>query len=316
MTRYVLRRLVALIPVLLVVGVVVFSLVHLTPGDPAAVILGDNATPEQVQQLRHELGLDAPLYRQFVHWFGDAARLQFGQSLFLGRPVTRALLDRAQPTGLLTLYALVVATAIGVPAGIVAALRRNTLLDRALMMIAISGIAIPSFVLGILLILLFAVVLHWLPAGGYVPLTTDPGKHFRTMVMPAFSLGFASAALLARIVRSSMLDVLREDYVRTAYAKGLRTRAVVVRHALRNALIPVVTVIGLSLGGLLSGAVVTETVFNLPGMGQLVVQSVLRRDFPVIQGAVMVTATAYLLVNLVVDVLYVYLDPRIRYGSE
>ncbi len=316
MTRYVLRRLVALIPVLLVVGVVVFSLVHLTPGDPAAVILGDNATPEQVQQLRHELGLDAPLYRQFVHWFGDAARLQFGQSLFLGRPVTRALLDRAQPTGLLTLYALVVATAIGVPAGIVAALRRNTLLDRALMMIAISGIAIPSFVLGILLILLFAVVLHWLPAGGYVPLMTDPGKHFRTMVMPAFSLGFASAALLARIVRSSMLDVLREDYVRTAYAKGLRTRAVVVRHALRNALIPVVTVIGLSLGGLLSGAVVTETVFNLPGMGQLVVQSVLRRDFPVIQGAVMVTATVYLLVNLVVDVLYVYLDPRIRYGSE
>lgn len=316
MTRYVLRRLVALIPVLLVVGVVVFSLVHLTPGDPAAVILGDNATPEQVRQLRHELGLDAPLYRQFVHWFGDAARLQFGQSLFLGRPVTRALLDRAQPTGLLTLYALVVATVIGVPAGIVAALRRNTLLDRALMMIAISGIAVPSFVLGILLILLFAVVLHWLPAGGYVPLTTDPGKHFRTMVMPAFSLGFASAALLARIVRSSMLDVLREDYVRTAYAKGLRTRAVVVRHALRNALIPVVTVIGLSLGGLLSGAVVTETVFNLPGMGQLVVQSVLRRDFPVIQGAVMVTATVYLLVNLVVDVLYVYLDPRIRYGSE
>ena len=276
---YVLRRLAALVPVLLVVGVVVFALVDLTPGDPAAVILGDNSTPEQVRQLHHGSGLDAPLYRQFVRWIGNAARLRFGQSLFLNRPVTQALLDRAQPTGLLTLYALAVAVAIGVPAGIIAALRRNSALDRVLMMIAISGVAIPSFMLGIILILIFAVILHWLPAGGYIPFTQNPGGHFRTMVMPAFSLGFASAALLARIVRSSMLDVLREDYVRTAYAKGLRARAVVIRHALRNALIPVVTVVGISLGGLLSGAVVTETVFNLPGMGQLVVQSVLRRDF-------------------------------------
>lgn len=316
MAQYVLRRLVSLVPVLLVVGVVVFALVHLTPGDPASVILGDNATTDQVQKLHHELGLDAPLYLQFAHWLGNACRFRFGQSLFLNRPVTRALLDRAQPTGLLTLYALAIAVLIGIPAGIIAALRRNSALDRILMTLAISGVAIPSFVLGILLILLFAVFLHWLPAGGYIPFSKNPTGHLRTMVMPAFSLGFASSALLARIVRSSMLDVLREDYVRTAYAKGLRTRAVVVRHALRNALIPIVTVIGISLGGLLSGAVVTETVFNLPGMGQLVVQSVLRRDFPVIQGAVMVTATVYLLVNLAVDVLYVYLDPRIRYGSD
>ncbi len=316
MARYVLRRLTALVPVLLVVGVVVFALVHLTPGDPAAVILGDNATTDQVQQLHHELGLDAPLYLQFARWLGNACRFRFGQSLFLNRPVTQALLDRAQPTGLLTLYAFGIAVLIGVPAGIIAALRRNSALDRVLMTLAISGVAIPSFVLGILLILLFAVLLHWLPAGGYIPFSKNPGAHFKTMVMPAFSLGFASSALLARIVRSSMLDVLREDYVRTAYAKGLRTQAVVLRHALRNALIPIITVVGISLGGILGGAVVTETVFNLPGMGQLVVQSVLRRDFPVIQGAVMVTATIYLLVNLVVDVLYVYLDPRIRYGSD
>jgi peptide/nickel transport system permease protein len=316
MTVYVLRRFVLLVPVLLIVGVVVFTLVHLTPGDPAAVMLGSEATTAQVNQLREQLGLDKPIYVQFIHWFGGALHLDFGNSIFLDMPVTTVLLQRAQPTGLLTLYALIVSLIIGVPSGVIAAMRRNSLLDRGLMALSVSGAALPSFYLGILLILLFAVMLHWLPSGGYVSITVDPIAHFKRMILPAFSLGFAQAALLARLIRSSMLDVLREDYIRTAYAKGLAQRRVIAVHALRNGLIPAITVVGSSLGALLGGAVVTETVFTLPGMGQLVVQSVLRRDFPVIQGAVMVIAAIYVLANLLVDVLYIYIDPRVRYGNK
>ncbi|HVX31247.1 MAG TPA: ABC transporter permease [Nitrolancea sp.] len=316
MTAYILRRLVLLLPVLLIVGVVVFILVHLTPGDPAAVMLGPEASNEQVQQLRDQLGLNDPFYIQFIDWLGGAVHLDFGNSIFLNMPVTTALWQRAQPTGLLTLYALIVSLLIGVPAGVIAAVRRNSWLDRALMALSVSGAAMPSFYLAILLILLFAVTLHWLPSGGYVSITDNPIEHFKRMLMPAFSLGFAQAALLARLIRSSMLDVLREDYIRTAYAKGLAKRRVITLHALRNGLIPAITVIGSSLGALLGGAVITETVFTLPGMGQLVVQSVLRRDFPVIQGAVMVIAAIYVLANLLVDVLYVYIDPRVRYGNK
>ncbi len=316
MTAYILRRLVLLLPVLLIVGVVVFILVHLTPGDPAAVMLGPEASNEQVQQLRDQLGLNDPFYIQFVDWVGGAIHLDFGNSIFLNMPVTTALWQRAQPTGLLTLYALIVSLLIGVPAGVIAAVRRNSWIDRALMALSVSGAAMPSFYLAILLILLFAVTLHWLPSGGYVSITDNPVQHFKRMLMPAFSLGFANAALLARLIRSSMLDVLREDYIRTAYSKGLAQRRVITLHALRNALIPAITVVGSSLGALLGGAVITETVFTLPGMGQLVVQSVLRRDFPVIQGAVMVIAAIYVLANLLVDVLYIYIDPRVRYGNK
>jgi peptide/nickel transport system permease protein len=312
---YILRRLLMLIPVMLIVGIVVFMLVHLTPGDPAAVILGQSATGEQIEQLRHELGLDEPLLVQFVEWFGNALRLDFGDSLFLGIPVTEALRERAQPTLLLTTYALLIEILIGVPCGVIAAIRRNSILDRALMVLSIAGAAIPTFFLGIVLILIFAVRLNWLPSGGYVPIEEDPKEHFKSMILPAFTLGFSAAGLLARLVRSSMLDVLRDDYIRTAMAKGLKFRKVVTGHALRNALIPAVTVIGYSLGALLGGAVVTETVFNIPGMGRLVVQSISRRDYPLIQGAIMLIAGIYVLVNLLVDVLYVYIDPRIRYGS-
>jgi len=315
MTAYILRRLALLVPVLLVVGVVVFGLVHLTPGDPAAVMLGDRATAEDIARLRDQLGLNDPLPAQFVHWFGKVLRLDFGESIFLGEPVTQALLDRAEPTALLTLYALLIQVLIGIPAGVLAAVRYNSRLDRVLTAVAISGSAIPTFFLGILLILVFAVRLRWLPSGGYAPLTEDPAKHLKSMLLPAFALGFSSAGLLARMVRSSMLDVLREDYVRTAFAKGLPERLVIVRHGLRNALIPALTVIGISLGGLLGGAVVTETVFTIPGMGRLVVQSIARRDYPVIQGAVITIAMTYVLVNLLVDVLYVYIDPRVRLGS-
>jgi peptide/nickel transport system permease protein len=313
---YILRRLLMLIPVMLIVGVVVFMLVHLTPGDPAAVILGQNATGEQIQALRERLGLNDPLPVQFVRWFGNALRLDFGNSLFLGMPVTEALRQRAQPTMLLTLYALFIMIMIGIPAGVLAAVRRNSPIDRGLMLMSISGAAIPTFFLGIMLILIFAVRLRWLPSGGYVPIDQDPVGHFKSMILPSFTLGFASAGLLARLVRSSMLDVLREDYVRTAMAKGLKFRAVVTKHALRNALIPAITVIGYSMGALLGGAVVTETVFTIPGMGRLVVQAIGRRDYPLIQGAIMLIAGIYVLVNLLVDILYVYIDPRIRYGGN
>jgi len=316
MMAYILRRLVLLVPVLLVVGVVVFALVHLTPGDPAAVILGDSATPEQIEALQDQLGLNDPLPVQFVTWFGGVLRLDFGESIFLGESVTAALLDRAQPTILLTLYAMLVQLAIGIPAGVVAAVRYNSPVDRGLTVLAISGAAVPTFFLGILLILLFAVRLRWLPSGGYVSLTDDPVEHMKGMILPALALGISSAGLLARLVRSSMLDVLREDYVRTAWAKGLPERLVVVRHALRNALIPALTVIGTSVGALLGGAVVTETVFTIPGMGRLVVQSIARRDYPVIQGAVMAIAMTYIFVNLIVDLLYVYADPRVRLGGS
>jgi peptide/nickel transport system permease protein len=314
-TQYILRRLLLLLPVLLIVGIVVFTLVHLTPGDPAAVILGPDATSEQVERLREELGLNEPFFVQFFLWFTGVLRGDLGDSLFLGIPVTTALLQRAEPTILLTLYSLFIAVAIGVPVGVLSAIKRNTIWDRLAMVGAISGVAIPNFVLGILLILVFAVMLGWLPSGRYTDIGDDPIDHFRRMIMPSFALGFSSAALLARLVRSSMLDVLGEDYVRTARAKGVAARHVVTRHALRNALIPAVTVIGYSIGTLLGGAVVTETVFTLPGMGRLVVQSVLRRDFPVIQGAVMLIAAGYVFANLAVDILYVYIDPRIRYGD-
>jgi peptide/nickel transport system permease protein len=313
MIKYIFRRLLLLLPVMLVVGIVVFSIVHLTPGDPAAVILGADATPEQVERLRRELGLDQPIHIQFITWFTDVLRGDLGTSLFLGQPVSQALLSRAEPTGLLTLYALTIAILIGVPSGIFSAIKQNSFIDRALMVFAITGAAVPNFFLGILFILIFAVTLRWLPSGGYENILVDPVQHFRTMIMPAVALGLSSAGLLARLVRSSMLDVLREDYVRTAMAKGVAFRNMITRHALRNALIPAVTVIGYSLGTLLGGAVVTETVFTIPGMGRLVVQSVLRRDFPVIQGAVLIIAGFYVLANLLVDVLYVYIDPRIRY---
>lgn len=316
MGTQIIRRLLTLVPVLAVVAVVVFMLIHLAPGDPAAVMAGNEASPERIQQLRHQMGLDRPLPEQFLSWVTSVLRGDLGESYFLSQPVTLSLMQRIEPTGLLTLYALVFSIVIGLPAGIIAAMNRNTWIDRLTMVTALGGVCIPSFWFGILLILLFAVSLRWLPAAGYVPFTEDPLANFRYLVMPAFSLGLQAAALLARVVRSSMLEVLREDYIRTARAKGLRERFILVRHAMPNAMIPALTIIGNSMGTLLGGAVVTEAVFNTPGVGRLVVQSVLRRDFPVIQGAVLTIAAVYVLVNLVVDIAYAVVDPRIREGSR
>ncbi len=316
MSAYIIRRLFLLIPVLMIVGVIVFTLIHLTPGDPASVMLGRDATIEQKVALREQLGLNEPFHIQLVEWFGNALRLDFGESLFIGKPVTEALLDRFQPTTLLALYSLTLSVMIAIPAGVLAATRPNSPLDRLLMIMSISGVAIPSFFFGILLILLFAVVLGWLPAGGYVDFGESPVQHLKYMILPTLALGFSSAGLMARLVRSTMLDVLNQDFVRTAYAKGLPQRHVVMLHALRNALIPVMTIVGISFAHMLGGAIVIETVFNLPGMGRLLVQSVTRRDFPVVQGAVMTVAAIQVLIMLLLDVLYVYVDPRVRYGSR
>lgn len=316
MTAYILRRLSLLLPVLLIVGIIAFGLVHITPGDPATVMAGEEASPQQIEEMRERLGLNEPLPVQFVNWFANAARLDFGDSIFLRQPVTEAMLDRVEPTVLLTVYALTLSLCLAIPTGVIAAVRRNSFIDRSLMVFSIGGAAIPNFFLGIVLILLFGVILGWFPVGGYVNIADNPLLHLERMLLPSLTLGVATAGLLARMVRSTMLDVLREDYVRTAYAKGLPDRRVILRHALRNALIPAMTVLGISFANLLSGSIVVETVFNLPGMGRLVVTSITRRDFPVIQGTVMVIATIQVVVMLVIDILYVYIDPRIRYGTE
>ena len=316
MIPYIVRRLLLLIPVLLIVGVIVFTLMHLAPGDPASMMLGREATGEQKEALREQLGLDEPIPVQFVNWFWGVLRLDFGDSLFIGKPVSEALLERVQPTGLLALYSLVVAVTIAIPSGVISAVRPNSIMDRLLMILSISGAAIPGFFFSILLILLFAVILDWLPSGGYEDIGDDPVQHFKYMILPTMALGFSGAGFLARIVRSTMLDILNEEYVRTAYAKGLPRRRVVVAHAFRNALIPVMTVIGILLASMLGGAVVIETVFNIPGMGRLLVQSVTRRDYPVVQGAVMTVAAVEVLVMLLIDVLYAFVDPRIRYGAK
>ena len=301
-------------PVLAVVVTVVFLLIHLIPGDPVSVMLGPDATPAQIQGTRQALGLDLPLYEQLLKFYARIVRGDLGQSYFLDRPVVTALLERAEPTLMLTFSALLVAVMIGVPSGIIAAAHPGSLWDRVLMLGALLGVCVPGFWLSLNFIYLFAVRLGWLPAAGYASIFTDPLAAVRYMVLPAVSLGLSQSALIARISRSCMLEALQQDYIRTARAKGLSTGVVTWIHAFRNALVPVVTVIGITMAILIGGAVVTEIVFNIPGLGRLIISAVLRRDYPVVQGVILVTATAYVLINLVVDVLYVFIDPRIRYG--
>ncbi len=314
MTGYVLRRLVALLPVLLIVSTVGFFLIYPTPGDPAAVMLGPDATAEEIQTLRTQMGLNRPLHVQLLHWYSRTLRGDLGDSIFLQRPVRQAIIERLEPTLLLTLMALMIAVAVGVPAGIVSAVRRNSWMDQVAMGVALFGVSVPGFWLGLNLILFFSVYLGLFPVAGYVPVAQSVVGALRTLVLPALTLGIGGSALIARMTRSSMLEVLGQDFVRTARAKGNQERRVILRHALRNAMIPTVTVIGLALGGLLAGAIVTETVFVVPGVGRLVINSVARRDYPVIQGVLMFIASIYVLVNLFIDVIYVYLDPRVKYA--
>jgi peptide/nickel transport system permease protein len=300
---------------MLIVSIVVFLLLYITPGDPAAMILGTQATPEQLEGLRHEMGLDQPAHVQLIRWMGRLIHGDLGESIFLDRPVTQAIQERVEPTVLLTLLATVFAVSLGLPLGIISAVRRGTWFDFGAILIGMLGISIPAFWVGLILILLFAVQLEWLPVAGYKTIAEGSlWESLRYLILPAVTLGFGQGAFLARMTRSTMLEVLNEDYIRTARAKGLAERVTVIRHALRNALVPLVTVIGLTVAILLAGAVVVEVVFNIPGMGRLLVQAVLRRDFPLVQGAVLVVAVTYLVINLTVDIVYGIIDPRVRQG--
>jgi peptide/nickel transport system permease protein len=313
MAAYIARRLLSLIPVLFVVGAVVFALIHLTPGDPAAVIAGPGATPDQILTLRRELGLDAPLAVQFARWFAGALTGNFGNSLYFNEPVVTTLLTHAAPTVSLTGLAFAFALVIAVPTGVFAAVQRDSVLDRAFVSVSLLGISIPNFWLALILIMVFAVRVQWFPVAGYVPPDQGWWPWLRALILPAFVLAAQQAGIIARILRDGMLDVLAAPYIQTARGKGLTERRVILRHALPNALIPTATVIGTSLAALLGGAVVTETVFTIPGIGELVVDSIGRRDYPVVQGVVLLVAIVYVVVNLIVDVSYTVLDPRIRY---
>ncbi|QAA77001.1 MAG: Dipeptide transport system permease protein DppB [Candidatus Bipolaricaulis sibiricus] len=313
MIGYICRRLLGLIPTWLAVGLMAFLIIQLTPGDPAAVILGQEATLTGVETVRQRLGLDKPLVHRLQDWYLGLLQGDLGDSYFLGRPVAVAIVERIPVTFALTLCAMVVATLIGLPLGIIAALRPNTVLDTTVMGVSLIGLSIPEFLMGLGLMYVFAVTLRWLPTGGYVAFTADFRRALLHIAMPAFSLGFIQSALIARMTRSAMLEVLTGDCVRTARAKGLHESRVVWKHALRNAMLPIVTVIGLSFALLLGGAFITEVVFRLPGIGSLVIAAVKRRDYPVVQGVLLVVSSIVLLANLVVDVAYAYLDPRIKY---
>jgi peptide/nickel transport system permease protein len=314
MIRLFLIRLAGAVPVLLIVSVVSFGLMRLIPGDPSAAIAGLSATPQMVAQIREQLGLDQPLLTQAMHWYGALLHGDLGRSILLGQSVFWATAERLPVTVALSLYALVVTLILGIGSGVIAALRQNSWADQVAMTVAMLGISVPNFFLGLLFIIWFAVGLGWLPTGGYVPFTESPLGWLRTSTLPAVSLALLNVGLLARVTRSTMLEVLRQDYVRTARAKGLPRHLVVGKHALANAMIPITTVVGIIISLLVSGSVVTETLFSLPGIGQLLTSAVLNRDYPMVQGGLLLVTALLVLINLGVDMLYAVLDPRIRYG--
>jgi peptide/nickel transport system permease protein len=314
MPRYIAKRLIAMVPVLFLVSLVVFMILHLTPGDPAVIILGEEATPQSLAALRHDLGLDQPLHVQYLTWLAELARGDLGKSIRTHQPVVEAINERLPTTVELTFLALVFSLLVAIPSGIISATRRNSVSDLAATTFALFGISMPNFFLAILLIFVFALYLRWFPPIGFTPITQDIISNLKGMVLPAITLGSATAALVARLTRSSLLEVMGQDYIRTAWAKGLRGRSIIYRHALKNAMIPITTVVGLQVGALLGGAFITETIFALPGVGRLAIDSIFERDFPLVQGSVLFIATVYLFVNLAVDIIYAYLDPRIHYG--
>jgi peptide/nickel transport system permease protein len=309
----ILRRLLATIPVMGVVALFVFTLLRVTPGDPAAIIAGDYATTQDIARIRASLGLDRPLPVQIAIWLGQIVRGDLGTSIFSGLPVSTLIRQRIEPTVALTLLTMVMAVLAAVPLGVLAAWKQGSWLDRGVMVFAVSGFSMPVFWLGFLLVYVFAVWLGLLPVQGYTPLSRGVGPFLRHLILPALTLSLVFMALIARMTRASMLGVLKEDYVRTAFAKGLAPGWVLTRHALKAASLPIVTIIGVGFALLIGGVVVTESVFAVPGIGRLSVEAILRRDYPVIQGVILLVSGAYVLINLVVDLLYVVLDPRIRY---
>jgi peptide/nickel transport system permease protein len=311
---YTLRRLLLAVPVLFGVSVLVFAVLHLAPGDPAAIMLGAQATKEDVERLHRDLGLDEPLAIQYVRWISRVAHGDLGRSIPLGREVLPEVMLRFKATLLLTAGALAIAILLGLAAGIVSAVKQYTWLDRISMGVAVTGVSLPVFWTGIMLIIVFALQLRWFPSSGMSsPYGSGLGDVLWHLVLPAFTLGTASAAALARLTRSSVLEIIRQDYIRSARAKGLAERAVIARHVLKNAINPIITVLGLQVGFLLGGAILTETVFSWPGLGSMMVRAIQARDYPLVQGGVLLIATTFVVVNLVVDLLYAVFDPRIRY---
>jgi len=313
-TTYLLKRIVSMVPVLFLVSIVIFSLIHLTPGDPVITMLGEEATLEARDRLRAQLGLDRPLPVQYAAWLAKVVTGDLGRSIRTNQPVAEAITERLPVTIQLAFLAMAIAMAIALPVGIIAATRRGTFADIGSTVMCLLGVSMPNFLLAVFLVYVFSLTLRWLPPIGYISPVQDLLGNLKGMVMPAVTLGVFAAAATARLTRSSLLEVLGQDYVRTGYAKGLDERAVIRRHAMKNALIPVVTVVGLQLGNLLGSAIVTETIFALPGVGRLVVDSIYQRDFPLVQGVTLYLAVIFLVVNLIVDMIYAYLDPRIRYS--
>ena len=313
MFAYVVRRVLATIPVMAIVALFVFSLLYIAPGDPAAVIAGDQATPDDVERIRASLGLDRPYLVRFGAWVWDIARGDLGVSIFTNLPVSTMIMQRVEPTLSLMVVTLILAVTVAVPLGVVAAWRVGTWVDKSVMGFAVLGFSVPVFVVGYLLAYAFALELDWLPVQGYTPFSEGLWPWLENLILPAIALGTVYIALIARITRATMLEVLQQDYIRTARAKGAGQRSILFLHALKNAAVPIVTVIGIGIALLIGGAVVTESVFAIPGLGRLTVDAILRRDYPVIQGVVLLFSFVYVLVNLVIDLLYTLFDPRIRY---
>jgi peptide/nickel transport system permease protein len=313
MLGYIVRRILAVIPVMVIVAIFVFLLLRLTPGDPAAIIAGDMATPAQLERIRTSLGLSEPLHVQFITWAGLLLRGDLGTSLISNTPVTQMIGQRIWPTFNIAVLTILLSVLIAVPMGVLAAWRHRTWADYAVMSFSVLGFSIPVFVIGYLFIQVFSIELRWLPVQGYSPPSAGIGKFLARAILPCLTLATIYVALIARMTRASMLEVLGEDYIRTARAKGVREKAVLFRHALRNAAVPIMTIIGTGFALLIGGVVVTESVFNIPGIGRLTVDAILARDYPVIQGMILLTSALYVLVNLVIDLSYTFIDPRIRY---
>jgi peptide/nickel transport system permease protein len=313
MIRYITSRLIGTIPVLFLVSLLTFLMIHLTPGDPVRLMLGDDATADSIAALNRKLGLDDPLPVQYVRWLGQVLTGDLGDSIRSRQPVIEAVGSRLPVTLELSVLSMIIAVALGIPTGIIAAIRRNSAADVASTTLALTGISIPNFFLGIVLILVFSEWLGWLPPSGYVPFLDDPVQNLKLMIMPSIALGTALAGTISRMMRSSLLEVLGADFVRTARAKGLSEPRAILGHAVKNALLPVVTIIGLQTGTVLGGAILTETIFALPGIGRLVVDSIFQRDFPVVQGVILFLALTRIASSLVTDLVYARLDPRISY---
>ncbi|MGC6585780.1 ABC transporter permease [Paenibacillus sp. Dod16] len=312
MLAYITKRLLSLIPVLAVVTIAIFLIIHITPGDPAAAILGMEASQEEIQKLNQDLGLDRPILEQYTSWVANVFKGDLGDSIFMNQPVSEAIAEHITPTLSLAILAQVIAIILAIPFGIIAAYKRGSIADYTLMGMSLLGMALPSFLLGLFLMLFVGVKLQWLPVAGYEPLSSGLWEHMKYLILPGISLGTIQAALITRMTRSSMLEVLNLNFIKTARSKGLHEMKVLFKHAFRSAFLPILTVIGQTFGTLVTGAVVVEAIFNIPGLGQLILNSIARRDFAVIQGVVLVVTLMYVTINLIIDLLYGAVDPRVR----